>query len=326
MPRRQPRQGGRSGGVDRPGRRPPVRGLRGVHGGVGRRVEHHVVVAPRPALEGVGVGQVELGPGHAHGAGEGGGQRSAQLTVGAQHQRRPHRHRRDVGQGGGGAVLVGQLPLVHRDRPVDRQRGIGVVDCDVRRVGAPVVVDQVGVRRRIGERLVAVADPAGHEDGDPGHEVDGERRTEAVARAQVDPRAVRRAGDDRDQLVPRLGVQPAGGAALRVPRDVRLHRPEVRQAEAGHLGALPRLLEPAALVLAAVETDDEETRDRGALDRQVGHHWPFAAYAASVTCLWGAHQSRWSVYQATVSARPCSKSPNRGCQSSSRRSLPASIA
>ena len=49
-------------------------------------------------------------------------------------------------------------------------------------------------------------------------------------------------------------------------------------------------------------------------------------YAASVVAFWGSHQSRWAGYQSIVSARPCSRSGNLGCQPSSSRSFPDSIA
>ena len=106
---------------------------------------------------------------------------------------------------------------------------------------------------------------------------------------------------------------------------------EVRQAERGHLLALPVLLEPAARVLADVEAQHDEPRDRRDLERQAGRlirhgHWPFAAYAASVASLTGRHQSSWAWYHSMVAASPASKSWYVGCQPSSWRSLPDSIA
>ena len=56
------------------------------------------------------------------------------------------------------------------------------------------------------------------------------------------------------------------------------------------------------------------------------HHWPLAAYVASVASLCGRHQSSCSRYHAMVLARPDSKSPNWGSQPSSLRSRPESIA
>ena len=61
-------------------------------------------------------------------------------------------------------------------------------------------------------------------------------------------------------------------------------------------------------------------------DRSGRHHWPFAAYAASVASLAGRHQSSWAWYHSMVSASPASKSWYVGCQPSSWRSLPDSIA
>ena len=88
-----------------------------------------------------------------------------------------------------------------------------------------------------------------------------------------------------------------------------LDRAEVRQTERGHLLALPVLLEPAARVLADVEAQHDEPRDRRDLERQVRpHHWPFAAYAASVASLAGRHQSSCAWYHSMVFASPASKS------------------
>ncbi len=55
-------------------------------------------------------------------------------------------------------------------------------------------------------------------------------------------------------------------------------------------------------------------------------HCPFAAYAASVASLCGRHHSSCAWYHSIVSARPDSKSANRGTQPSSVRSLPESMA
>ena len=64
----------------------------------------------------------------------------------------------------------------------------------------------------------------------------------------------------------------------------------------------------------------------GVVSREGRAHWPFSAYFASVASLWGRHQSSWFWYHSTVLARPASKSWNCGCQPSSWRSLPDSMA
>ena len=87
-----------------------------------------------------------------------------------------------------------------------------------------------------------------------------------------------------------------------------LHGAEVGQAESGHLLPLPVLLEPAPGVLADVEPQHDESGDRRDLQREVGHAWPFAAYAASVASLTGRHQSSCAWYHSMVLARPASKS------------------
>ncbi len=166
------------------------------------------------------------------------------------------------------------------------------------------------------EGLVAVGDAARHEDGGVGAEFDGDGLAEAGALPQVDPGAEHPAGGDGDELVPRLGVEAAGDAGLGVVRHAVLHRTEVGQPEGGHLGPLPVLLEPAALVAVQRQVDDQQAGDRGGVDASRGStlltcepaHWPAAAYLASVACFTGRHQSSLARYQSIVAARPDSKS------------------
>ena len=82
---------------------------------------------------------------------------------------------------------------------------------------------------------------------------------------------------------------------------------------------------PRASPCSGIRTTSRPGIGRG-LDAQAGHHWPFWAYVASVASLWGRHQSSCSWYHAMVLARPDSKSWNCGCQPSSWRSLPDSMA
>jgi hypothetical protein len=135
-----------------------------------------------------------------------------------------------------------------------------------------VLVDEVAVGGRVLEGLVAVADPARHEHRGVRVHLDREDGAERRTLAHVDPRAEDPPGEDRDELVPRLGVHATGGSTGRVEGDVVLDGAEVRQAERSHLLALPVLLEPAARVLADVEAQHDEPRDRRDLERQVRPH------------------------------------------------------
>ena len=113
-----------------------------------------------------------------------------------------------------------------------------------------MIIDQIGVRRLIGQSLKGVADPARHEDRRLRTHLNREAATEAGTGAEVDPSTEDSSGCQRDELVPRLGVDTSGRAERGVERDVVLHRREVRQAKSNHLLALPVLLEPATVVAA----------------------------------------------------------------------------
>src|SRR3546814_3755829 len=54
-----------------------------------------------------------------------------------------------------------------------------------------------------------------------------------------------------------------------VEAHVALHRPEVRQAERGHLLPLPGLLEPAARVAVHRQAEDQQAGDVGVLDGEL---------------------------------------------------------
>ena len=79
-------------------------------------------------------------------------------------------------------VSLGQLGLVHADRPIDAQRRIGEVDEGVGLLGLgrPVVVDEVGVGRAVLEGLVAVGDAPGDEHGGFRTHLDGDDVAEGV--------------------------------------------------------------------------------------------------------------------------------------------------
>ncbi len=174
-------------------------------------------------------------------------------------------------------VLRGDLDLVERDRPRDGRRLVGEIEEGVRRVRRPVVVHKVGVGVRF-ERLVRIADAARHEDGARRVDLRREDAPEGLARPQIDPGAEDPAGGDGDPLVPRFGMDAAGGADRVVERDVVLHGTEVRKAGGDHLLALPVLLEPAAGITVHREVDEEQAGDRRLGDRERlaerGHHCP----------------------------------------------------
>ena len=186
----------------------------------------------------------------------------------ADDQGRPRRHRPHLGQPRVRAVGVGELGVGERDRPVDGHRLVGQVEERVRvlRRGAPVVVDQVGVGRRVLEGLERVAHPARHEHGPVGTDLQRHGHAERRPGPQVDPGPEHPAAGHGDVLVPGLGVDAARHAGGGVEGDVVLHRPEVGQAVGDHLGPLPVLLEPAAVVAAHGELDDQQPGDLGRLD------------------------------------------------------------
>ena len=263
--------------------RPSVR-LGGVDGGVRRGVEHDGVLVPRPGGDRLGVGEVECSHALAGeqvdpvGVGVRGVQRAAELAQRPDDQRLLGRIAVDGSSVGlfwsfslmiASASGIGQA--IAARRVVERQRGVGDA-------GAPVLVDEVGVGRRVLEHLVAVADAARNEDRHRGVHLEGEGGPERLALAHVDPGAEDPAGGQRDELVPRLGVDAAGDAAVAVEGDVVLHRTEVGQADREHLLALPVLLEEPAVVVATVEPYDDEAGDRRRLEGGEGrHHWPFWA-------------------------------------------------
>ena len=130
-------------------------------------------------------------------------------------------------------------------------------------------VHEIRVGRAVLERLEGVAHAAGHVDGLGG--VDDARvdLAEALARPQVHPRAEDRSRGHRDVLVPGLGVDAARHAALRVEGDVVLHGTQIGQAHANLLGALPVLLEPAAVVAVHGKVEHQHPGDVGVLGLQL---------------------------------------------------------
>ena len=90
-----------------------------------------------------------------------------------------------------------------------------------------------------------------------------------AALAQVHPGAEDAAACHGDELVPGLRVDAAGDAPLLVVGDVVLDDAEVGDAQLGHLGALPVLLEPAARVAVDGQVDDLQALNAGLGDREV---------------------------------------------------------
>lgn len=269
---------GRPGRVGLPGGGTALGGLRPVHGGVGAAVDDRAVERPVVLRVGVRVGHVEgvdvaevevLGdaallrqPAH----------RMAQLAVAAGDEGALRRHGDDVPQHRVVFVRLGDGGLVERDRPLDGELRVGEVHEGVGplQLERPVGVHQVRVGGAVLQGLEGVAHAARDVDG-PGR-VQGAGEHLAVggaALAQVHPGAEDRAAGHGDELVPGLGVDAAGDAAAVVVGDVVLDDPEVGDAQGGHLGALPVLLEPAARVAVDGQVDDLEALDAGLGDGKV---------------------------------------------------------
>ena len=263
---------GRPGRVGLPGDGAPLGGLRFIHGGVGAAVDHGAVERPVVLgiglrvghVEGVDIAEVEVLR-HAALLGEL-ADRMAQLAVAAGDEGALRSHGDDVLEHRVVEVGLGERGLLQRDRPLDVELRVGEVH---ERVGLlelerPVGVDQVGIGGAVLQRLEGVAHAA--------RDVDGLGRVERVcehlpvggtALAQVDPGAEDAAAGHGDELVPGLRVDAAGDAPLLVVGDVVLDDLEVGEAQLGHLGALPVLLEPAARVAVDGEVYDLEAVDAG---------------------------------------------------------------
>ena len=262
----------RAGRVGLPGGRAALGGLGPVHGRVGAAVDDRAVERPvvlRVGLrvghvEGVDVAEVEvLGDAallrqRAH--------RAAQLAVAAGDEGALRRHGDDVLEVRVVEVGLGDGGLRKRDRPLDGELGVGEVHEGVGllQFEGPMSVHQVGVCGAVLQGLEGVAHAARH--------VDGLGRVEhgrvdlavgGAALAEVHPGSEDRAARHGDELVPGLGVDAAGDAPLLVVGDVVLDDPEVGDAQGGHLGALPVLLEPAARVAVDGEVDDLQALDAG---------------------------------------------------------------
>ena len=268
----------RAGGVGLPGGHAALGGLGPVDRRVGAAVDDGAVERPVVLPVGVRVGHVEgvdvaevevlrhaalLGQ-LAH--------RMAQLAVAAGDQGALGRHGDDVPEHRVVEVGLGDGGLVQRDRPLDGELGVGEVHEGVGplQLQRPVGVHQVGVGGAVLQGLEGVAHAA--------RDVDGLTRVKhgrvdlaegSAALAQVHPGAEYAAARHGDELVPGLGVDAAGDAAAVVVGDVVLDDAEVGDAQGGHLGALPVLLEPAARVAVDGEVDDLEALDSGLGDGEV---------------------------------------------------------
>ena len=269
---------GRAGRVGLPGGGAALGGLRPVHSRVGAAVDHGAVERPVVLCVGVRVGHVEgvdvaevevlrhaalLGE-RAH--------RMAQLAVAAGDEGAPGRHGDDVLEHRVFEVGLGDGGLLQRDRPLDGELRVGEVHEGIGplQLERPVGVHQVGVGGAVLQGLEGVAHAAGHVDGLGGVQ-DGrvDLAEGGAALAQVHPGAEDRAAGHGDELVPGLRVDAAGDAPLLVVGDVVLDDAEVRDAQRGHLGALPVLLEPAAWVAVDGQVDDLQALDAGLGDGEV---------------------------------------------------------
>ena len=196
----------------------------------------------------------------------------AQLAVAAGDERPLGRHGDDVPEHRVVFVRLGDGGLIQRDGPLDGELGVGEVHEGVGllQLKGPVGVHQVGVGGAVLQRLEGVAHAARDVDGLGGVQGAGEHLpVGGAALAQVHPGAEDRAARHGDELVPGLGVDAASDAAAVVVGDVVLDDPEVGDAQGGHLGALPVLLEPAARVAVYGQVDDLQAPDAGLGDGEV---------------------------------------------------------
>lgn len=195
-----------------------------------------------------------------------------QLAVAAGDEGALRRHRDDVLEHRVVEVGLGYGGLVERDRPLDGELGVGEVHEGVGplELQRPVGVHQVGVGGAVLQGLEGVAHAARDVDGPGRVQGAGVDLAEGLAAlTQVHPGAEDRAAGHGDELVPGLGVDAARDAAAVVVGDVVLDDPEVGDAQGGHLGALPVLLEPAARVTVDGQVDDLEALDAGLGDGEV---------------------------------------------------------
>ena len=268
----------RAGRVGLPGGHAALGGLRLIYRRVGAAVDDGAVERPVVLcvgrrvghVEGVDVAEVEVLR-HAALPGQR-AHRMSQLPVAAGDEGALRRHGDDVGEHRVVVVGLGDGGLVQRDRPLDGELGVGEVHEGVGplQLEGPVGVHQVGVGGAVLERLEGVAHAARDVDGPGGvQDCRVDLAVGGAALAQVHPGAEYAAAGDGDELVPGLGVDAAGDAAAVVVGDVVLDDPEVRDAQGGHLGALPVLLEPAARVAVDGEVDDLEAPDAGLRDGEV---------------------------------------------------------
>ena len=103
-------------------------------------------------------------------------------------------------------VLFGNNRLVLADWPVDANRRVKQIDKRILGVWRPMRVNQVSVGNVVVKRLIAISDAFWYENCRARVNFVRENSAEAVAFAQIAPRAEYAAVGGGDELIPRLGV------------------------------------------------------------------------------------------------------------------------
>src|SRR5215213_198940 len=245
--------------IDRPRLPPALRSLSCIDLGVASCVDHDAVWGEVKTLDRLRTRKIQRVTGHRDRCRNYFAQRPTKLTTRADDQDLLRFHRRHVGESRMRLVGSGKLGLLKWDWPVDGQCLVGKVheDIGLPGCGLPMIIDQIGIRRLLGQGLISISHATWDKDRSLWAYLHGETATKAMASTQVDPCAEDAPRCQRYQLVPRLGVNASRCAGSVVEGDVVLHRRKVWQAKLDHLLPLPVLLEPAAIVSSDIQGDQQ---------------------------------------------------------------------